>query len=303
MISDAAFVENMHAFVKVKTKALAGLSGVLRVCCDFGIDFETAHGMRRHLQKLFGFERAPSLNDFTVLCSDLMLVALSNVAVHSPRHMRELEQWLDFLIDFHYQESAGGSTVAPLLADYLRTPPELRQLAARSKSNVMSYASSVITRSNSEPSDDEERAFHLSNTKDDAVETEENIDSQEDECDVCHVVETNHVSHGADVKAEHFETGEPFEPTKRENASADLKLDENGSIESEAAKVLDKEEVQSCRSSKSDSMEDVADGNLNDEDKLVGKQIAAALENYRRSKKMQAKKHFSLPSSPKLERV
>lgn len=319
----------MQKFVKVKTKALAGLGGVLRGCCDFGIDFETALGMRQHLQKLFGFHQPPSLSQFTALCSDLMLVALCNVARHSPRHMRELEQWLDFLIDFCFEESGHGLRVVPPPSTAcLRTPPELRQMSAKSRGNVISYASSVATGSNSDlsQSDGEE---HDNNKPEDATQlsihqqTRGVTSSANDITDalsetgkqiICHPdisipssTDETDASNRADTEDSPLENG-----LKRETEEV-LDCPNAESDETEAVAmpncpilvtVTAKEEFESARSSNNGSKEDVTDkGSEGDDDELVGEQIAAALENYRRQKRIQARKHFSLPNSPKMEKV
>ena len=103
----------------------------MRHASEFGIDFELALGVRRHLQKLYGFSRLPSLRPTTVLSSDLLLIALSNIALDSSSHMRELEQWLDFLIDFYFQESGDGP--APTDVGTTSVTPEFHLVSSKSK--------------------------------------------------------------------------------------------------------------------------------------------------------------------------
>lgn len=109
----ALFAENAQPCAPVGPKLLAGLADALRTGCEFGLDFELAPDVREHLQGALGLGRPPSLSRVTSLASDLLVVALSNVALHSARHMRELEQWLDFLLDFYFQESGNGLTLHP----------------------------------------------------------------------------------------------------------------------------------------------------------------------------------------------
>ena len=104
----ALFAENAQPCAPVGPKLLAGLTDALRTGCEFGLDFELAPDVRAHLQGSLGLGRPPSLSRVTSLASDLLVVALANVAPHSDRHMRELEQWLDFLLDFYFQESGSG---------------------------------------------------------------------------------------------------------------------------------------------------------------------------------------------------
>jgi len=97
-------------------RQLAGLVDTLRTGCEFGLDFEVAPDVRAYLQGTLGLSRPPSLSRVTSLASNLLLVALINAAPFSDRYMRELEQWLDFLLDFYFQESYGSTPTQPDIA-------------------------------------------------------------------------------------------------------------------------------------------------------------------------------------------
>ena len=84
----------------VEANILATLCSVLKSCGEFGIDFEMAVGVRRKLQRLLGLPQLPSLNRVTELSSNLFIVGLANF----PPPMKELEQWLEFLVDLYLQQ-------------------------------------------------------------------------------------------------------------------------------------------------------------------------------------------------------
>lgn len=105
----ALFAENMQKCAAFGPRQLAGLVDTLRTGCEFGLDFEVAPDVRAYLQGTLGLSRPPSLSRVTSLASNLLLVALINAAPFSDRYMRELEQWLDFLLDFYFQESYGST--------------------------------------------------------------------------------------------------------------------------------------------------------------------------------------------------
>ena len=63
---------------------------MLRCVAEFGLDFQMAISMRTHLQTVLGFAQPPSLNQLTALSSELLVLALANVGIISPRHMREV---------------------------------------------------------------------------------------------------------------------------------------------------------------------------------------------------------------------
>lgn len=95
------FAENMGKFAAVEANILTMLCDVLKSCCEFGIDFEMAIAVRRKLQQLLGLSQLPSLNRVTELSSTLLVVGLINF----PRPIKELEQWLEFLINLYLQQS------------------------------------------------------------------------------------------------------------------------------------------------------------------------------------------------------
>lgn len=116
MWSLALFAENMQRCAAFGPRQLAGLVDTLRTGCEFGLDFEVAPDVRAYLQGTLGLSRPPSLSRVTSLASNLLLVALINAAPFSDRYMRELEQWLDFLLDFYFQESYGSTPTQPDIA-------------------------------------------------------------------------------------------------------------------------------------------------------------------------------------------
>ena len=85
------------------------LIDALRSCAEFGIDFQSASALRKELQRTLGFADPPSLIPITRLCSDLLMVALCNLIAggHDDQgnHLEQLEQWVEFLVDFYLQET------------------------------------------------------------------------------------------------------------------------------------------------------------------------------------------------------
>ncbi len=239
-MKSAVFAENMQPCAAVEPKILAILTSVLRLGCEFGIDFEIALGMRRHLQKLYGFSQPPSLAQVTGLSSDLLIVALANIALHYSTHMRDLEQWLDFLIDFYFQES--GSELPP--ADSVPTD----------------YASEFHLVSSSKPKEnvvtnDNELSSDMDTTIVVQVETEEKIEGEANEC----------------------VTSSP----------------KSGSIEEsdEKKQLLDTREEKDDEECSSPSSSECLSGarTPQEDDHIIKQQMAAALESYRRQKKLQTR--------------
>jgi hypothetical protein len=233
-MKSAVFAENMQPCAAVEPKILAILTSVLRLGCEFGIDFEIALGMRRHLQKLYGFSQPPSLAQVTGLSSDLLIVALANIALHYSTHMRDLEQWLDFLIDFYFQES--GNELPP--ADSVPTDNTSEfQLVSSSKSKE-----NVGT-------NDNDTTIVVQ------VETEEKIEGEANEC----------------------VTSSP----------------KSGSIEEsdEKKQLLDTREEKDDEECSSPSSSECLSGarTPQEDDHIIKQQMAAALESYRRQKRLQTR--------------
>ena len=103
------FAENMGKCATVETNILTTLYNILKNCCEFGIDFEIAVAVRRKLQQLLGLSQLPSLNRVTELSSTLLIVGLANF----PPPMRELEQWLEFLVDLYLQQLNRNDRCSP----------------------------------------------------------------------------------------------------------------------------------------------------------------------------------------------
>jgi len=101
VLSEAMFAENMGKCAAVEADVLATLCTVLKSCCEFGIDFEMAVAVRRKLQQLLGLCHLPSLNRVTELSSTLFVVGVSS---NFQPPIKELEQWLEFLVDLYLQQ-------------------------------------------------------------------------------------------------------------------------------------------------------------------------------------------------------
>ena len=272
ILNQATFAENMQPCARVNPKILSTLTSVLRNGCEFGIDFEIALGMRRHLQKLYGFSQLPSLSQVTVLGSDLLIISLANIAPHSSIHMRELEQWLDFLIDFYFQES--GNELASANSD--PTAPTLEfQLVSSSKSNE--NVSSIEAPENGESTKEEDEDIHCVNTK-------ESVEKSANECAISSDINPGSIEEAADAEKQHLieeNSGEsaPFDETKEEK-------DENICSSSSSSPE--------CLSGVRTPIED---------DQLIKQQMAAALESYRRQKRLQTRIVNTEPKSPRMTKV
>lgn len=246
----------MQPCAPVEPKILAILTSVLRLGCEFGIDFEIALGMRRHLQKLYGFSQPPSLAQVTGLSSDLLVVALANIAMHYSTHMRDLEQWLDFLIDFYFQES--GNELPPVDSVPNISPPDF-QLVSSSKSK-------------------------------------ENVGTNDD--DLSPVTETTIV-----VQVENEEDkieGEANECVSSTQSGTVEELDEKKQL------LETREEREDEESNSSPSSSECLSGarTPQEDDHIIKQQMAAALESYRRQKRLQTRIiKTAEPKSPRIMKV
>ena len=246
----------MQPCAPVEPKILAILTSVLRLGCEFGIDFEIALGMRRHLQKLYGFSQPPSLAQVTGLSSDLLVVALANIAMHYSTHMRDLEQWLDFLIDFYFQES--GNELPPVDSVPNISPPDF-QLVSSSKSK-------------------------------------ENVGTNDG--DLSPVTETTIV-----VQVENEEekiAGEANECVSSTQSGTVEELDEKKQL------LETREEREDEESNSSPSSSECLSGarTPQEDDHIIKQQMAAALESYRRQKRLQTRIiKTAEPKSPRIMKV
>ena len=237
-MKSAVFAENMQPCAPVEPKILAILTSVLRLGCEFGIDFEIALGMRRHLQKLYGFSQPPSLAQVTGLSSDLLIVALANIALHYSSHMRDLEQWLDFLIDFYFQESGNELPTADSVPTVNTSEFQLVS-SSKSKENV--------------GTDDNELSSDIDTTIIVQVETEEKIEEETNE----RVTSSPKSIEGSEEKKCLLETRKEKEDEESSSASSS-----------------------ECLSGARTPQED---------DHIIKQQMAAALESYRRQKRLQTR--------------
>lgn len=258
----------MQVCAQVKPKILANLSSVLRNGCEFGIDFEIALGVRMHLQKLYGFSHLPSLSQVSVLSSDLLIIALTNIALHCSTHMRELEQWLDFLIDFYFQET-GNNGVAPTNTETdVTVMPEFPLITSK-QSDVSSEASQLTD------------AFK--STEDDEV------DNKDIRCADAH---ESAEEHSNELIATNNQSG----LTERLNEDQPL-------VESDSCKTVRRETAEendeSCSSSCHSSSECLSGLRTpHDDDHIIKQQMAAVLESYRRQKRLQSRIINTEPLSP-----
>lgn len=276
ILNQAVFAENMQTCARVNPKILAILTSVLRNGCEFGIDFEIALGMRRHLQKLYGFAQLPSLSQVTVLGSDLLIISLANIAPHSSTHMRELEQWLDFLIDFYFQES--GNEILPASNSQPTAPTLEFQLvsSSRSRENVAS---------NETPEEGESTTKKVE-TQGDVLCADTN-ESVEEHANECVTSSNNNVGPAEELDDEERQLMEgdgSFEPVPAD----EMKVEKDDNICSSSSSSPE------CLSGVRTPLED---------DHLIKQQMAAALESYRRQKRLQTRIINTQPKSPIMMRV
>lgn len=259
----------MQHCAKVKPKILANLSSVLRNGCEFGIDFEMALGVRMHLQKLYGFSHLPSLSQVSVLSSDLLIIALTNISLHCSTHMRELEQWLDFLIDFYFQET-GNNGVAPTNTKTdVTVIPEFPPKTSK-QSDVSSQANQLSEASKSTKGDEVDK------TDIRHEDTHENVERRVNEC-----IATNE---WRSVSTERLNEDQPLVGSNCcESVNEDTREENEDSCSS------------SCHSS-SECLSGLR--TPNDEDHVMKQQMAAALESYRKQKRLQSRIINTEPSSP-----
>lgn len=253
ILESAVFAENMQICAAVEPKILAILSSVLRAGCEFGIDFEIALGMRRHLQKLYGFAQLPSLIQVTGLSSDLLVIALANIALHYSSHMRDLEQWLDFLIDFYFQESGNETVPAAVPAQF--------QLMSSSKSKE--DVSSL------------EISNHIDTSISNQFDDKENIEGDSNELEI------------VKVKSVSIE-----EVNEQKLLIKQTKLDTREKNDEESSNSPSSSE--SCSGLRTPQ----------EDEHLITQQMAAALESYRRQKRLQTRIITAAePKSPKVLKV
>lgn len=275
ILSQAVFAENMLACAKVKPKILSVLSSVLRSGCEFGIDFEIALGMRRHLQKLYGFSNLPSLSQVSVLCSDLQIIALSNIAPHSTTHMRELEQWLDFLIDFFFQESVHGYLSAT--TETVIAIPKFPLVSSKSKETDLSNEPSEFLKSTCHQSGEVKVHYE---------DVHENVEQHSNES-IGVITDTSTCELNDEMREEKnsliVESYVESNPVNEQNT--------------------EKKGGNSCNSSQSSSECLSEIRTSQDDDQLIKQQMAAALESYRKQKRLQTKIIHTEPPSPRAKKV
>lgn len=266
----------MQPCAKVSPKILATLANILRSGCEFGIDFEIALGMRRHLQKLYGFPQLPSLCQSAVLCSDLLIVALANIAVKESIRMRELEQWLDFLIDFYFQESGNG--LHPSNSATASHTPEFQIRYSKSEQSIDRIESSAVAVD---------------------IKTEESENVGECGVEITEEVASESAFPSDESGLKQEPNGDPAEvesSCKETLPTVHLEITEG-----------ELEVTRTSRSSSLSSSECVSRNSgvrtPQDDESLISQQMAAALESYRRQKRLQTRiinTQSILPQRPKV---
>lgn len=109
VVNKVLFTENMETCARIEPNQLASLMDALKTSAEFGIDFETCAHARQSVQQLLGLTQPPSLGDMTRLCADWLVIGYCNLLAADVEYLPQLQQWLDFLVDFYFQDAGNLS--------------------------------------------------------------------------------------------------------------------------------------------------------------------------------------------------